>query len=173
MKREKGKSINIFKVDNKFDFKALLKNIFLVFAGAGIVAFLNKNNFSYYNTLKKPWFSPPAIAFPIVWSILYLLIAIAAYRVYMKNRNGVDDKGAYFYYLVQLLVNFLWPFIFFSFRLYGISFILICILLVLIIITTLKFKKVDNIASILMIPYIIWTTYASVLNFFVWMYNEM
>ena len=122
------KSGNVFKVDGKFDFIALVKNIFLVFVGAATVGFLNKDSFKMYKILEKPWFAPPAVAFPIVWTILYILMALAAYRIYMKNRSGIKDGGAYFYYLVQLLVNFLWPFLFFSFRLYGIAFFIIIIL---------------------------------------------
>lgn len=173
VKKDGKKSGNVFKVDGKFDFIALVKNIFLVFVGAATVGFLNKDSFKMYKILEKPWFAPPAVAFPIVWTILYILMALAAYRIYMKNRSGIKDGGAYFYYLVQLLVNFLWPFLFFSLRLYGISFLVICVLLVLIIITTFKFKSIDKISAILMIPYIIWTSYAAVLNFFIWMYNEM
>ena len=91
----------------------------------------------------------------------------------MKNTTGINDDGAYFYYLVQLCINFLWPFVFFSFRLYGISFIILVTLLILVVLTTLKFRKVDKTAAYLMIPYILWLCYAGVLNYFVWVYNEM
>ena len=107
VKKDGKKSGNVFKVDGKFDFIALVKNIFLVFVGAATVGFLNKDSFKMYKILEKPWFAPPAVAFPIVWTILYILMALAAYRIYMKNRSGIKDGGAYFYYLVQLLVNFL------------------------------------------------------------------
>lgn len=172
VKKDGKKSGNVFKVDGKFDFIALVKNIFLVFVGAATVGFLNKDSFKMYKILEKPWFAPPAVAFPIVWTILYILMALAAYRIYMKNRSGIKDGGAYFYYLVQLLVNFLWPFLFFSFRLYGIAFFIIIILLVLVIITVIKFYKNDKIAGILLIPYILWLSYATILNYYIWILNE-
>ena len=98
VKKDGKKSGNVFKVDGKFDFIALVKNIFLVFVGAATVGFLNKDSFKMYKILEKPWFAPPAVAFPIVWTILYILMALAAYRIYMKNRSGIKDGGAYFYY---------------------------------------------------------------------------
>lgn len=163
----------VFKVNGKFNFISLIKNILLPLGGGVLIGLLTRNSMEVFNNLKKPVFAPPAILFPIVWTILYILMGIAAYRVYMNNKSGKDDKGAYFYYLLQLMLNFLWSIVFFNFRLYGISFILIIILLVLIILTTIKFFKVDKVAGILMIPYILWVAFASVLTFFIWMLNEM
>ena len=175
VKSKKQRNIlgSIFKVNGNFKFLALLKNIILPVGGAIIVGFMTKGGMNIYNSLKKPIITPPSIVFPIVWTILYVLMGIAAYRIYMNNRSGRDDKGAYFYYLIQLSINFLWSFIFFNFRLYGISFILIIVLLVLIIITTIKFFKNDKLSGFLMIPYILWVSFASVLTFFIYMLNEM
>lgn len=173
-KKEKGSLIErIFKVNNKFNFIGLIKNILLPLGGGILISFLTKSNINMYNNFKKPIFAPPSFVFPIVWTIIYILIGIAAYRIYMNNKNGKDDKGAYFYYLIQLSVNFLWSIIFFNLRLYGISFLLTLMLLILIIITTIKFFKADKIAGGLMVPYILWVSFASVLTFFIWMLNEM
>lgn len=173
-KKEKGNILErIFKVNDKFNFIALLKNIILPLGGGLLIGFFTKNSMIVYNNLKKPIFTPPAIIFPIVWTILYILMGIAAYRIYMNNKSGKDDKGAYFYYLIQLSINFLWSIIFFNFRLYGISFILIIILLIFIILTTIKFFKLDKTAGLFMLPYILWVMFASVLTFFIWMLNEM
>ena len=172
-----GKRKNIIKeifcVNNKFDFKGLLKNILMSVGGGILVGVITRNSIDVYNELKKSFLTPPNSIFPIVWLILYTLIGIAAYRIYMNNKAEKSDYNGYFYYLVQLLVNFLWSIIFFNLRLYGISFILIIILLVLIIITTIKFFKVDKIAGILMVPYILWVAFASYLTFYIWMFNEM
>lgn len=173
-KREKGNIFKrLFKINNKFSFVALIKNILLPLGGGLLMGFLTRNSMIVYNSLKKPVFTPPSIVFPIVWIILYILMGIAAYRIYMNNKSGKDDKGAYFYYLIQLALNFLWSIIFFNLRLYGISFILIIVLIVLIILTTIKFFKVDKVAGVLMISYILWVAFASVLTFFIWMLNEM
>ena len=176
-KAHNGKRKNIIKeifcVNNKFDFTGLLKNILISVGGGILVGFITRNSMSVYNGLKKSFLTPPNSIFSIVWIILYILMGIAAYRIYMNNKAEKNDYNGYFYYLVQLLVNFLWSIIFFNLRLYGISFILIIILLVLIIITTIKFFKVDKISGVLMIPYILWVTFASYLSFYIWMFNEM
>ena len=173
-KKEKGNTLErVFMINNKFNLVALIKNILLPLGGGLLIGFLTRNSIVVYNSLKKPVFTPPSIIFPIVWTILYIFMGIAAYRIFMNNKSGKDDKGAYFYYLIQLSINFLWSIIFFNLRLYGISFILIIILLILIILTTFKFFKVDKIAGAFMIPYILWASFASVLTFFIWMLNEM
>ena len=158
---------NIFKVNGQFKLVPFVVNILIPVLGGFIVGYLNKNTMNTYEMLKKPFFSPPNIVFPIVWTILYILMGIAAYRIFMRNKQGIDDKGGYFYYLVQLIINFLWTFIFFTFRLYGISFIILIILFILILITFIKFIKVDKIAGFLLIPYLIWVSFAGVLNFFI------
>lgn len=170
--RKKGR-FNIFKINGEFKILPLLINISIPVLGGFIVGYLNHNTMNTYDMLKKPFFTPPNIVFPIVWTILYILMGIAAYRIFMRNKQGSNDDGGYFFYLIQLMVNFLWSFIFFTFRLYGISFILLIVLLILILITFVKFIKIDKIAALLLIPYLIWVSYAGVLNLFIWMLNEM
>lgn len=176
-KAPKGKRKNIIKeifcVNNKFNFKGLLKNILMSVGGGLLVGFITRNSINVYDTLKKSLLTPPNIVFQIIWLVLYTLTGIAAYRIYMNNKAEKNDYNGYFYYLVQLLINFLWTIIFFNLRLYGISFILIIILLILITITTIKFFKVDKISGVLMVPYIGWITFASYLTFYIWIFNEM
>lgn len=173
VKRKRNILKEIFCVNGKFNFIAMLKNISIPVGGGIIVSLITKNSMNTYETLKKSLLTPPDIVFPIVWTILYVLMGFAAYRIYMNNKAGKNDHEGYFYYLIQLLINFLWAIVFFNLRLYGISFVLIVILLVLIIITTIKFFKVDKLAGALMIPYILWVSFASYLTFYVWMFNEM
>ncbi|WP_291650362.1 TspO/MBR family protein [Clostridium sp.] len=170
---KKHKSLNIFKVNGEFKLIPLIINI-LIPVGAGfIVGYLNQNSIATYETLNKPFFNPPAIIFPIIWTILYILMGIAAYRIYMRNKQGTDDKGAYFFYLVQLIFNLMWSFIFFTFRLYAISFFWIIILFVLVMITFIKFIRVDKVSAFLLTPYMLWLIFAGVLNYFIWLLNEM
>ena len=137
--RRKNIFKEIFCVNGKFEFIGLLKNIMMPVIGSLIVGFVTKNSMSIYDVLKKSILTPPNLVFRIVWIALYILMGIAAYRIYMNNKQGKNDYNGYFNYLVQLLINFLWSIIFFNFRLYGISFILIIILLIFIIITVIKF----------------------------------
>lgn len=166
-------SLNIFKVDGVFKLIPLLINILIPLVAGLVVGYLNSGSMGIYNKLEKSVINPPALVFQIVWPILYMLMGIAAYRIYMRNKSGANDDGAYFYYLIQLVLNLLWPFVFFTFRLYGVSFVLIIVLLIIVAITIYKFFKVDKKAGYLMIPYIAWLLFASILNFFVYMLNEM
>lgn len=127
-----------------------------------------------YETLKKPFFALPSIAFPIAWTILYILMGIASYKVYIKKYENMDVSSALFVYGIQLLLNILWPFIFFSFRLYGLAFIELLILFIFVILTLIRFYQKSGIkAAVLLIPYLLWIIYAGTFNFYIWMLNEM
>lgn len=151
----------------------LVLNIIIPLFGGWLVGYINRNSMDVYRGIEKPIFAPPAIVFPIVWTVIYILMGVAAYRIYIKNKEGVDDKDAYFFYIIQLILNFMWSFIFFTFRLYGISFLWIVLLFIFVVITFIKFIKIDKIAGALLIPYMIWLVYAGFLNFFIWFFNEM
>lgn len=165
--------MNIFKVDDKFNLGDLIISILITLGGAMAISQFARNSSAIYESLDKPWFSPPAIVFPIVWTILYLFMSIAFYRVYLKSKSGVATHSALTFYIVQLILNFLWFIVFFRFRLYGLAFIELCILFIFIIITIIKFFKVDKLSGILMIPYAVWVAFAGILNLFIWISNEM
>lgn len=178
MKSKKEKKVrinkfNIFKVNGEIRFIPLILNILIPIALGSIVGYLNRNTMEVYENLNKFFLTPPPIVFRIVWPMLYGLMGTAAYRIYMKNSHGAKDNGGYFYYIIQLIVNLIWPFVFFTFRLYGVSFVIIIILVILVLITTYKFYKTDKISGILMIPYLLWLIFAGGLNFFIYTLNEM
>lgn len=100
----------------------------------------------------------PSWVFPIVWSILYILMGISSYIVYEKD--GKIPK----IYIIQLIFNLLWSFIFFSFRLYTLAFIWIIILFLMVIYMIIRFIKIDKTAGYLQIPYSIWLIIAAILN---------
>lgn len=164
------------KVNNrkKIRFIPLVLSIGIPLLFGGITSLFMPNMKGVYSELVKPIFAPPSFVFPIVWTILYIMIGIAAYKVYILKYEGIDVSSALFVYSIQLLLNFLWPFIFFGFRLYGIAFIELIILVLFVILTIKRFyDKAGKEAALLMIPYLIWLVYAGVLNFYVWMLNEM
>lgn len=139
-----------------------------------IVSLLIPNMKALYETLEKPFFALPSFAFPIAWTILYILMGIASYKVYIKKYENIDVSSAIFSYGIQLLLNILWPFIFFSFRLYGLAFIELIILFIFVILTIIRFYQKSGIkAAALLIPYLLWIIYAGILNFYIWMLNEM
>ena len=158
----------------KIRFMTLIISIGIPLLLGGITSLLIPNMNLIYGDLVKPNFSPPSIVFPIAWTILYVLMGIASYKVYMLKYDNIDVSAALFVYAIQLLLNFLWTFIFFGFRLYGLAFIELIVLILFVILTIKRFyKKAGKKAALLLLPYLIWLIYAGVLNFFIWMLNEM
>lgn len=158
----------------KIRFIPLIISIAIPLLIGGITSVIIPNMQSIYENLTKPFFSPPAIVFPIVWTILYILMGIASYKVYVLKYDNIDTSSATFVYAIQLLLNFLWTIIFFGFRLYGLAFIELIILILFVILTIVRFYQKAGIkVALLLLPYLIWLIYAGVLNFFIWMLNEM
>lgn len=124
----------------------------------------------YRYTIEKPPLSPPAIVFPIVWTILYALMGIGAARVYMAPKTSQRSRALNIY-IVQLAVNFFWSLIFFNAQAFGFAFLWLLLLWVLILWMIIAFWQVDPLAALLQIPYLVWVTFAGYLNYGVWMLN--
>ena len=155
----------------KLDIKKLLKNLAIPLLIGFIAGFLTRQgteNFAL--NVKQPHFAPPAVLFPIVWTILYALMGFSAYIIESSPQTPQRNRALVLYY-VQLFFNFLWSFIFFNFKNYLAAFVWIVALLILIIATTIEFYKIKPIAGYLMIPYILWVTFAAVLNFSIYLLN--
>lgn len=121
-------------------------------------------NFSVYDSIIKPPLSPPAIVFPVVWTVLYALMGISVYFIYTSGSEKSQRKRSYTIYIVQLLFNFLWSIVFFRFKAFTLSSVVIIILLISIILMILNFYKVRKISAYLNIPYILWVLFAAYLN---------
>ncbi|MEW9094050.1 MAG: TspO/MBR family protein [Clostridiaceae bacterium] len=164
---------NIFKVKDKKNIGLLILTILLTEGVGFLSGFLGMYNKETYEKLIRPSFSPPGWVFPIIWIVLYFLMAVAFFRILLRGKEGKNIKKAVTYYIIQLALNFLWTIIFFRFNLYGLAFIELLILLAFILLTTFEFYKHDKVAAFLMIPYILWVSFAGVLNFSIWALNEM
>lgn len=162
---------NIFKVDGKKSVVALIVSVLLAQGVGFLSAYLSTNSQSTYEKFNKPFFSPPAWVFPVVWTILFFLMAIAAYRIWIKGKCGADNRKALILYGSQLFLNFLWTIIFFRFRLYAIAFLELLLLLIYILLTTFEFYTLDKPSTFLMVPYIAWVSFAGVLNYAIWIMN--
>ena len=127
----------------------------------GIVIGLIISGYIEYESLVKPPFAPPAILFPITWSILYILMGISYFLATKDNENNKELDQIY---LLQLLVNFLWPIIFFVLGMYFTAFIWIVLLLILVIVMIKELLKNNKISGYLQIPYLIWLLFATYLN---------
>jgi len=146
-----------------------VKNLFYLFFPiiVGSIVGLITNNFIDYNSLNQPPLSPPAITFPIVWSILYLLIGLS---YYFYRRNNDDEQTNFIYYL-QLVINYFWSIFFFVFKWRFFSIIWLVLLVITIIILMLKYYKESKISFYLLIPYLIWCLFATYLNIGVYILN--
>ena len=117
-----------------------------------------------YGGLNKPPLSPPSILFPIVWSILYLLMGIAAALIYTKPELNSYRSTGLILHVVQLIFNFMWSIIFFNMKQYTFAFIWLVILLLVVISMVMNYKHISTTAFLLNIPYIVWLTFAGYLN---------
>ena len=122
----------------------------------------------YQQTIIQPPLSPPAIVFPIVWTILYALMGISAARIWLSAPSAHRSRGLNLY-IAQLIVNFFWSPIFFNMQAYGFAVLWLLLLWVLVLLMILQFRKVDPIAALLQIPYLLWLTFAAYLNIGVWL----
>lgn len=146
--------------------KRLIIAVVIPLAVGGLSALISGNISGKYSDFVQPPLSPPAIVFPIVWTVLYALMGIASYLVYEESSVKHQKKNdALLFYGIQLFVNFLWSIIFFRFDAYWLAFALIIALVVLVVITMIKFREINKTAFYLLIPYIIWLLFATYLNF--------
>ena len=153
------------------DWKKLLLSL-AVPLGVGALASIVTGGYGLYRELIQPPLSPPGWIFPIVWTALYLLMGYASYRVWTSPAEAPLKKKALTRYTAQLAANFLWPLLFFGGQWYLVSLLWLAVLWVLILLTMRAFGAADERASDLLIPYLLWVTFALYLNFGVWLLNE-
>lgn len=155
---------------HSFNLKALIISILIPLGVGMLSAFLTTNSMELYNEMAKPALSPPGWIFPVVWTILYVLMGISAYLIYTSD--SPDKDTALKIYGAQLLVNGLWSILFFNFQWYFISFLWLLLLLLLIILMINSFSKINKTAAYLQIPYLLWVMFAGYLNLSVFLLNR-
>lgn len=117
----------------------------------------------WYQSLNLPSFQPPAIAFPVVWTILYIAMAYAGWRVWLVS-TGASRREMTLLYALQLVLNGLWSAAFFAGNAILLAFTIITALWLVLILWTLKARRIDRLAAALFVPYILWVSFAAVLN---------
>ena len=150
--------------------KVPLLGAFLTLLVGGLSSLLAFPALQQFNHLLKPPASPPAFLFPIVWTFLYLLIGGAAGLIFEEISSYCSFSLRL--YLVQLIVNILWPLWFFTFGFYLVAFLWLLILWILAFITMILFFREYFISGLLFVPYFLWITFAGYLNFGVWLLNN-
>lgn len=147
-------------------------SIAIALAVGGLSALLTAGNMDLYSEITKPPLAPPSILFPIVWTLLYILMGIGAAMVYGEKDIKPDEvRKALTVYAVSLFLNFFWSIIFFNLRAFFFSFIWLIALWAAILIMIIKFYKIRPVAGILQIPYLIWVTFAGYLNLAIFLLN--
>ena len=152
----------------KIKWKKLIVCLLIPLAAGGLSALLTKDSMGSFDSINKPPLSPPGWVFPIVWTVLFILMGIASYLV---SFSGNRSQTALTFYGIQLFFNFVWSLIFFNFSQYFLAFMWLAILWFLILITTALFYMISKPAAYLMIPYLIWVTFAGYLNFSICLLN--
>lgn len=125
---------------------------------------------NWYLELNKPGWTPPGWIFGPVWTILYILMAVAAWLIWRNDRK-ITGKLSLKIYLIKMVCNGLWSYLFFGLHQIGLAFLDIIVLLVLLIWVIILFYKEKKSAGIILIPYLIWVSFASVLNLSIWLLN--
>lgn len=141
--------------------------------GAGVVGslFTTPSIQTWYATLTKPSFSPPNWLFAPVWTLLFLLMGISAYIIWSKGLNADEVKIALVIFGIQLLLNIFWSILFFGYHAPMAAFVEIIFLWLSILATIIYFLPISALAAWLLTPYILWVSFASILNFYLWRLN--
>ena len=155
----------------KIDWKKLIIAIAIPLAVGGLAGLLTSGGYEVFTQLRKPPLAPPAWLFPIAWTILYVLMGIASYRIWIAITTYEKRKQALVLYGIQLFLNFVWPIIFFNLMEYFFAFVWLVALWMLIFLTWQQFKRIDKIAGWLFIPYLVWVTFAGYLNLGIYLLN--
>lgn len=151
--------------------KQLIIAIAIPLIVGGLSALISGGGMETFEQLNKPPLSPPGFLFPIVWTILYILMGISSYLVYASDSDQSTINEALKVYGLQLAVNFFWSIFFFNFGWYLFSFIWLLLLWVLILLMIVKFLSISKTAAYLQIPYLLWVTFAGYLTLGIYFLN--
>lgn len=149
---------------NNIKWKPLLLSL-AVSLGTGLLsAMFSSPGMGQYENMYQPPLAPPGWLFPVVWTILYTLMGVASYIVYTSDASEKEKRESFLYYGAQLAVNFFWSIIFFNWNAYLLAFAWLLLLWYLIFETLRRFYQIKPIAGYLLIPYLVWVTFAGYLN---------
>ena len=151
--------------------KLIVSIVICQLAGITGIFFTGNSMLAWYSGLNKPSFNPPNWVFGSVWIVLYLLMGISLFMVWKEGLKNKEIKSAFIIFIVSLIFNAAWPVIFFGGQSVIGGLIVDIVLWLLMLITILKFIKISRTAGILLLPYLLWVSFATVLNFFIYKLN--
>ena len=140
-------------------------------AGAIGSVFTASSVTTWYPILVKPSFNPPSWLFGPVWITLYAMMGVALYLVWREKQAGKETKQAIAVFLAQLAINSVWSIVFFGLKSTGAALVVIAVLWLLIAASIWKFYPIKKAAAWLLVPYLLWVSFASVLNYAIWRLN--
>lgn len=146
------------------NWKTLLLCLVIPLAAGGIGALLAGGFSGSYEAMYRPLLSPPGWVFPVVWTLLYLLMGYASYLVYTSEASMPRKRRALTVYAVQLVINMLWPLFFFHLGWYTFAFIWLLLLIAAVLLCRMLFRYIEKRAGDLLLPYLIWLFFAAYLN---------
>ena len=152
-------------------YKPLLVCLAVPLAVGGLSALLTRGGMDFYETAAKPPLSPPGWVFPVVWTLLYLLMGVSSYLVW-REKTAPGRRAALRVYGAQLVVNFVWPLLFFLARAFLPAFLWLLLLAALVVVMLRRFDRVSSRAAWLQFPYLFWCLFAAYLNFGVYLLNR-
>ena len=152
--------------------KQLIPSLLLPLAVGALAAFLTKDAIAVFRSVAQPPLSSPTWLFPIVWTLLYLMMGLASYYVWTAPVSPARKDRALSLYLFSLGLNFLWPLVFFGLELFAAAFFLLLLLWGTVALCTLMFWYISDAAGKLMLPYLVWLSFAAYLNMGVWLLNR-
>lgn len=153
--------------------KPYIISVAIALGVGALAALLTRDSMNIYEEINTPSLSPPGFLFPVVWTVLYILMGISSARIYVKGKeNGIFVSSALRVYALQLAVNFFWSLIFFNMRTFLFAFIWIILLWVLIMVMMKKFYEIDKLSAYLQVPYFLWVTFAAYLNLAIYLLNR-
>lgn len=151
--------------------KLLFICIAIPLAVGGLSAWLTRGSMETFGALQKPPLSPPGWLFPVVWTVLYVLMGVASWLVLTSDASAGRIRRAMIPYVIQLIFNFFWSIIFFNLERYLLAFFWLIGLWILILVTTVRFSRIRPLAGDLMLPYLLWVTFAGYLNYGIYLLN--
>ena len=155
----------------KINWKLLILCIAIPLGVGAVSALLTKESMEIFENLNQPALSPPGWLFPVMWTVLYILMGISSYLILTSGEEPSKVQRAISVYGYQLAVNFLWPPFFFNFRWYFVAFLWLLFLIILVVVMIGRFYKLEKRAAYLNIPYLLWLIFAGYLNFSVYLLN--
>ena len=159
----------------KIQWRKLVVCLAAPLAAGALSALLTRGNMDLFAEIRKPPLSPPSWLFPVVWTVLYIMMGLACYLIATGPKLHYEDRGlkreALILYGAQLFFNFCWPLAFFNLQAYFAAFIWLAALWLLILATILAFKRLSVKAAALLVPYLLWTAFAGYLNWGIYVLN--